>query len=343
MTNRSDGSGPPTTPPTTPPAATGPRQTQPKRRSRRALKATAFSLAGLVAAIGLALAATSITNAVATSAEEGEITSYGRKVDVDGKKMNVVVSGSGEQTIVLLPGFGTAAPALDFAPLTEKLDADYRVVVVEPFGYGLSDQTDRPRTSANIAAEVHDALGALDIHRYVLMGHSIAGIYGLEYVNLYRDEVQAFVGIDSSVPTQPGMDDGLPIGAMQAAKSLGLMRVLTSVSDPYAGLPFSDEAKKQMNILSQRNSLSPTYVNETEHFSQNFHDAQRLSFPRDLPVLLFVQDDNTDVAGWMPLHEEQAASVDRGEVVSMAGEHYLHHTLSAEIAQETTRFLNESR
>lgn len=339
MNTRTDGSGPLSTP--NPPRDTPPAR---KRRGRTFLKVAAFSIAGLVAVVGVALAVTSISNAVATSAEAKEIEPYGQKVDVDGKKMNVVVSGQGDQTIVLLPGFGTSSPALDFGPLTEKLDARYRTVVVEPFGYGLSDQTDRPRTSANIVTEVHDALGELDIHRYILMGHSIAGIYGLEYANAYPDEVTAFVGIDSSVPTQPGMDDELPIGAMQAMKSLGLMRVLTGLAgDPYAGASFSEDAKKQMTMLSMQNSLSPTYVDETEHFSQNFRDAQRLTFPRDLPVLLFVQDDNTDVKGWMTLHEEQAASVDRGEVVPLPGEHYLHHTQSAEIAQSTERFLNETR
>jgi len=340
MNSRTDGSGLSSAP-------NDPHDPAPARKRRRGrtfLKVTAFSIGGLVALVGVPLAVTSISNAVATSTEAKEIEPYGRKVDVDGKKMNVVVSGQGEQTIVLLPGFGTSSPALDFGPLTEKLDANYRTVVVEPFGYGLSDQTDRPRTSANIVSEVHDALGELDIHRYALMGHSIAGIYGLEYANAYPDEVTAFVGIDSSVPTQPGMDDELPIGAMQAMKSLGLMRVVTDLAgDPYAGTPFTEDAKKQMTILSMRNSLSPTYVNETEHFSQNFHDAQRLTFPHDLPVLLFVQNDNTDVQGWMTLHEEQAASVDHGEVVPLKGEHYLHHTLSAEIAQGTQRFLNESR
>lgn len=340
MSTRTTGSGRPSAP-------HDPHSTSPNRKARRGkrfLKISAFSVAGLVGVVGVVLAATSITNAVATSAEAAEITSYGQKVDVDGKKMNVVVSGQGAQTIVLLPGFGTASPALDFAPLTEKLDANYRTVVVEPFGYGLSDQTDRPRTSANIVTEVHDALGQLGIHRYVLMGHSIAGIYGLEYAHTYPDEVSAFVGIDSSVPTQPGIDDELPIGAMQVMKSLGLTRVLTDLGgDPYAGMPFSEDAKKQMRILAMRNSLSATYVDEMKHFSQNFRDAQRVGFNRDLPVLLFVQDDNTDVKGWMALHEEQAASVAHGEVVPLAGEHYLHHTLSAEIAQATQRFLDEAR
>lgn len=55
--------------------------------------------------------------------------------------MNVLIQGEGKQTIVLIPGFGTGAPALDFKPLIDELSPFYKVVAVEPFGYGLSDET----------------------------------------------------------------------------------------------------------------------------------------------------------------------------------------------------------
>ncbi len=51
--------------------------------------------------------------------------------------MNVYIHGQGEETVVILPGFGTAAHALDFKPLIEELSPNYKVVVIEPFGYGL--------------------------------------------------------------------------------------------------------------------------------------------------------------------------------------------------------------
>jgi len=56
-------------------------------------------------------------------------------------------------------------------------------------------------------------------------------------------------------------------------------------------------------------------------------------------VLLFVVVDDSDVEGWVELHEAQAASVSRGVVVRMAGEHYLHRTLSAELADGIRAFL----
>jgi pimeloyl-ACP methyl ester carboxylesterase len=303
---------------------------------RIALKAVAVVAVVIVAA----LATTTIVNASASKSEESEIKPYGHRVSVDGKKMNVVVQGDGKDTVVLLPGFGTAAPALDFKPLVTELLPHYRVVVVEPFGYGLSDQTDKERTTANITSEIHAALQASNINSYILMGHSIAGIYGLDYANKYRDEVKAFVGIDSSVPTQPGMDEQFPIGAMRTAKSLGLTRVLVALSgDPYAGLPYDDDTKKQMKILSLKNMLTDSYASEMKNFGANFAAGQKQSFPRDLPVLEFIQANNTDVAGWRPLHEEQVASVDHGELIPLDAEHYLHHTKSKDIAQALMEFM----
>jgi pimeloyl-ACP methyl ester carboxylesterase len=307
---------------------------------KKPLKIALTSVGALAGVVVLTLATTSIVNVVATNVEAGRLHTYGQLVPVDGKKMNVSISGTGDDTVVLLPGFGTAAPALDFSPLVKELETTHKVVVVEPFGYGLSDKTDKPRTTANIVSEIHEAVASLDIDRYTLMGHSIAGIYGLDYVNKYPKEVTAFVGIDSSVPDQPGMDKKLPVGAMKAAKFFGVTRVVTELAgDPYAGFPYSADTKDQMKILSLRNTSSDTYSDEMSRIGSNFADAKGETFPKTTPVLLFAQADNKSVEGWLPLHEEQAASVDHGEVVKLDAEHYLHHTKSKEIAADYSAFM----
>jgi pimeloyl-ACP methyl ester carboxylesterase len=308
---------------------------------KKFLKIALKTIGGIAVVLALILATTSIVNLVASNSDADNLESYGQLVAVDGKKMNVVISGTGDEMIVLLPGFGTSAPALDFLPVIEQLESSYRVVAIEPFGYGLSDPTDKERTTKNMVSEVHEALQALDITQYVLMGHSIAGIYALDYTARYGDEVTAFVGIDSSVPDQPGMDVKFPTGAMKAAKALGLMRVLGSIGgDAFAGMPYDDTTKEQMMILSNKNSLSSTYVNEMEHIGSNFAAAKGKTFPKNLPVLLFAQADNPSIATWAQLHEEQAASVDHGELILLDGEHYLHHTLSKQIGTDTKRFLS---
>lgn len=73
-----------------------------------------------------------------------------RHVEVDGRRMIVAVQGSRPRTVVLMPGLATPEPILGFAPLARRLAEQNAVVTVEPFGLGLSDGTDAPRTSEAI-------------------------------------------------------------------------------------------------------------------------------------------------------------------------------------------------
>ncbi|WP_459966715.1 alpha/beta hydrolase [Paenibacillus sp. JCM 10914] len=299
-------------------------------------------IGGILIAIVLFLGIVYLVNVFSNQSEQKRIESYGQHITVDDKNMNVLIQGEGEETVVLLPGYGTAAPALDFKPLVDELSPHYRVIVIEPFGYGLSDETDKERTTDNIVSEIHEGLQQLHVERYILMGHSIAGIYGLEYVNQYPEEVSAFVGIDSSVPTQPGMDVKFPLKTFAFLEKSGLLRLIKKVSgDPYAGLAFDDYTKEQMSMLSNKNGTNATMLNEMKHISSNFRGAQDSTFPRDLPLILFVQASNSDIEGWIPLHEQQAKESVYGKVMTFEGGHYLHHTHSVEIVENFRRMMDE--
>ena len=301
---------------------------------KKSAKRILTSVAAVGAVLALGLATTTVVNAVASEAESHRIEPYGQRVEIDGGTMNVLVAGDGPEDIVLLPGFGTSSPVLDFEPLVTDLSRDHRVIVVEPFGYGLSDGTDRERTTENIVAEVHGALEALGIDRYVLMGHSIAGIYGIDYAARYPDEVKAFVGIDTSVPGQPNMDTRFPTGLLSVAKNLGLQRLLPDAGAGYPDSFYSEHAREQISMLSNRNSLTPTYLNEMANIRINFQAALGTRFPADLPLLLFAVSDNAANPDWLGMHERQAAEAEDGTVVPLPGDHYLHHSHAAEIADE---------
>ncbi|MBB3069550.1 pimeloyl-ACP methyl ester carboxylesterase [Paenibacillus baekrokdamisoli] len=311
-------------------------------RMKKALNIILKSIGVIAILIVLFLAIVFIVNIVCNKSEQGKIEPYGQSVTVDGKKMNVLIQGKGEETVVLLPGFGTSAPALDFKPLVEELSPFYKVVVVEPFGYGLSDGTDKERNTANIVSEIHEALQQLHIDRYTLMGHSIAGIYGLDYANKYPNEVSAFAGIDSSVPTQGGMDVKFPIKTFKLLKDSGLLRMITKISgDPYASLPYDDKTKAQIRMITNKNMNNSTTLNEMKNIYPNFVAARNLTFPKNLPVIFFIQANNTGVKRWIPLHEEQVKDSVHGKVITLDGEHYLHHTKSKEIVENFREFMKE--
>ena len=265
-------------------------------------------IAGIIIAILLFIAIVFAINKISANSEQKRLESYGQLVSVDGKKMNVLVQGQGEETIVLLPGFGTASPVLDFKPLIEELTPHYKVVVVEPFGYGLSDQSDKERTTANIVSEIHEALQSLKINNYTLMGHSISGIYSLAYVNQYPNEVKAFVGLDSSVPAlkEEQKIDASVTTPIKWFRDLGFHRIQLKLSDDqYVGLPYDEPTKQQIDILIRKNMYNNTQLNEAEHMNANFTAAEALTFPENLPLLFFVQANNPATDRWIPEHEKQ--------------------------------------
>ncbi|WP_419197104.1 alpha/beta fold hydrolase [Lysinibacillus sphaericus] len=302
-------------------------------------------LAGLVIAILLFLLIVFLVNTICSKMEQGKIETYGQSVRVDGKNMNVFIQGEGEEIVVLLPGYGTAAPGLDFQPLVDELSPFYKVVVVEPFGYGLSDLTEKERSSENIVSEVHEALQQLHSERYILMGHSISGLYGLDYVNKYPNEVSGFVGLDSSVPTISEKKIGASIiTTIKFLKQSGLARLQVKLGDdPYAELSYDEKTKEQLRMLQHKNLYNSTQLNEAEIMYENFKAAENLSFPKDLPVIFFIQANHPVTDRWVPEHQRQIKNSVYGQVVTFDGDHYLYRAQAKEIVDSLREFMKVVR
>ncbi|MCQ4087846.1 alpha/beta fold hydrolase [Saccharibacillus sp. JS10] len=318
---------------------------KPVKKKRKALRVLLITLGVIVGLIALFFITVFAVNKIALRSEASKIIPYGQTVTVDGdKKMNVLIRGAGEENIVLLPGYGTAVPARDFELLIRELEKDYRVIAIEPLGYGLSDETDKERTTANIVDETHQALQQLGVDRYVLMGHSIAGLYALDYTKKYPDEVIAYAGIDTSVPNQGGMDAIPATGMFTFLKESGVLRLLTNLNaDPYEALGYDPEMVNQIRMITNRVSNNPTILNEMSHIPENFKSAKEAeaTFPASLPLLLFVNTEDAEVQDWNKLHEEQVAHAEKGKMIEMSGGHYLHHKNSPQIASELRSFLKD--
>ena len=78
----------------------------------------------------------------------------GQLIDINENNISIYVEGSGSKTLVFLSGSGTCSPILDFKSLYSLLSDEYRIIVVEKFGYGYSDIVDEDR-NANSASSDH--------------------------------------------------------------------------------------------------------------------------------------------------------------------------------------------
>jgi pimeloyl-ACP methyl ester carboxylesterase len=142
-----------------------------------------------------------IRHKVALKSEENLRKPLGDLVEVEGNKMSIYTKGQGKHTLVFLSGGGTSSPILDFKPLYSKLFNDYRIVVVEKFGYGYSDVMSGKRDIETILRQTRTALEKSGIKGpYVLCPHSMSGIEAIHWAQMYPNEVEAIIGLDMAVP-----------------------------------------------------------------------------------------------------------------------------------------------
>lgn len=288
--------------------------------------------------VALLFAGLFVNNQMVLKKEKRRIAPYGQTVLVDNQEMRVQVLGAGEETVVLLPGYLTGSPAFDFKLLTDELAQNNRVVVIEPFGYGQSADTTKKRSVENINSEIHKALQQLDIKSYTLMGHSISGVYALDYINLYPKEVTGFVGIDSSLPSQGDSEN--PTGLIAFLAKSGIYRILAKADPTFLNPPKLDDLSlEQFNLIALQNVGSKASMNEGKEMPNNFKKTQQMTYPKDLPVLYFLASESIASAlNWLPIHEDILKDHKNGEIVQLEGSHYLHHTKAKEISDTFETF-----
>ncbi len=101
----------------------------------------------------------------------------GKMVEVNGNMMSIYVEGEGPKNLIFMSGGGTCSPILDFKSLYSLLSDDYKIVVVERFGYGFSDVVYEKRDIETILLETRMAIEKAGIKGpYILCPHSMSGI-----------------------------------------------------------------------------------------------------------------------------------------------------------------------
>ena len=108
-------------------------------------------------------------------------------------------SGSGGPPVVLQSGLGDdRAPWLE---VIRGLEGRHAVLAYDRPGYGTSRATTGPRDPCTVAAEAHALLAVSGLKPpYILVGHSLGGLYQAVYAHLYPEEVAGLVLLD---PTHP--------------------------------------------------------------------------------------------------------------------------------------------
>jgi pimeloyl-ACP methyl ester carboxylesterase len=119
----------------------------------------------------------------------------GHRIEVDGRGIWVHKEGQGEPAVIFVPGAGSFG--LDFTLVLERVSELTTAILYDRAGTGWSDDSELPRTSAEVTDELRAVLHATaGPPPHVLVGHSLGGAYVQGYAQRFPDEIAGLVLLD---------------------------------------------------------------------------------------------------------------------------------------------------
>jgi pimeloyl-ACP methyl ester carboxylesterase len=220
-------------------------------------------------------------------------------VDVGDFRMHLNCIGSGRPTVVLDTGLGVVSPT--WAPVQKRVAKTTRVCSYDRAGYAWSDAASTPRTSQNIATNLHTLLSnAGETPPFVLVGHSFGGYNVRVFADEHPDEVVGLVLVDSSHEDQqsrlpPAVLAANPgaslLTVLEVAGNLGVFRLFPSLlgidERSMANLRAeSPEALGPLGAFAAAPRSVATVADEMTRFEESAAQARNARAFGDLPLIV---------------------------------------------------------
>jgi pimeloyl-ACP methyl ester carboxylesterase len=253
--------------------------------------------------------------------------------------------GSGNKTIILLPGFGVALPSADFGPLMRELSKKHTVVCVEYPGTGFSGPANTPRTNENYTEETRTALSLAGFKPpYLLMPHSASGIYSEYYAQKYPGELSGIIMLDTTSTGKQvsGNPPGFiyTIGKIQQASGLtrlayALVKSPQKIENGYTAREINDYKKFACHVLND------TIIDQSLRMIDNINEVTVMAFPRQIPVLKLISSQTEKAVGaqYQAEHMNRLGSKAESKVIDSS--HFMYQTNVRDICESSDAFLGK--
>lgn len=303
----------------------------------------------IVAVIVLFIIVSFVRHKICSFREKELLTPLGKIVEVNGHNMSVYIEGEGDKTLVFLSGGGTCSPILDFKSLYSLLSNEYKIVVVEKFGYGFSDVVDEQRDIDTMLSETRMALEKAGIEGpYVLCPHSMSGLEALYWAQKYPEEVEAIIGLDMAVPAYyDEMHISIPITKLgQYGAALGITRWIPGLaeSDAIKAGTLSEEEKEIYRAVFYQRTATVTMIDEVKAVKDNAKTVKENGVPQ-VPMLLFISNGSGGTGfteeTWRRIPKEYIAGCDNASYIELDCPHYVHDYEYEKISEEIRNLLKK--
>lgn len=224
-------------------------------------------------------------------------------VQVDGRIFETEISGTGDKTVVILPGMG--CPIDDWMGIIDALSDECRVLVFHRAGCGASDPNPRGSSVLHTVEDLRSLLDGLSIRPpVILVGHSYGGLIVQRYAREYPDLVSGVVLIDSTSVDLERLDSlRLPTLDEQQSDaewldqckqfasmtSTEIFEENSSLLSPHQ-LQLSEEAIERIIQFYTNPRLYKTMAQEVEVWNQCAKDTKESERFPDVPLKIIARD-----------------------------------------------------
>ncbi len=260
----------------------------------------------------------------------------GTLVNVDGYDFHVYAEGENTDmpTLVFMSGSGIAAPVYDYKVLYSKLSDEFRIVVIEKFGYGYSEISGLPRDVETMVEQNREALSlAGEKGPFILIPHSMSGLEAIYWSHHYPDEIASIIGLDMAVPESyaPYTNNFLGVKILSVITKTGIHRF--PFVNPVSERELTSDEMKQHKYLVYKNTLNREILSESKFVNENAKLVEQLGIP-DIPMLLFVSNGSgIGENNWINFQKKFASKSNHVQLINLNCGHNIHYYESEYIAK----------
>ena len=214
----------------------------------------------------------------------------GHLYEVEGRRLLLHQSGTGGPAVVFAPGAGCIG--LDYLNIHDQVSQFTTSALYDRAGTGWSDQADLPRNATEVVDELRSLLRAAGVPApYLLVGHSLGGIYTRRYAQRFPEEIAGLLFLE---PAHEGFPDIMPKQTLLAKLRQGfaLIRVLLHLKRFYRGL-FERMFARWPDLIRERLieyhlRSWRTGLREVKNQDELYDEVRRGGDMPDVPLLVLI-------------------------------------------------------
>jgi pimeloyl-ACP methyl ester carboxylesterase len=277
----------------------------------------------------------------------------GKLVDVGGYRLHINCQGQGDPTVVIEAANGDFS--LGWGLVQREVAKFTRICTYDRAGLGWSERSPQPRTAHSIVEGLHTLLARSGVEPpYVLVGHSLGGLFVRLYAHEHPDQVAGMVLVDAAHEEQLLRDPEAIVRLQRRADKLlaWFLRLgqMIAAAGVFALVPrlyprqflvmAPEEARETYRGIVSADAKCLAAIREEYATYQNHFDAVRaahITTLGDIPLIVLSHGQTQRVPGlsaevnrefeqtWQQMQSELATQSSHGKrIVAEKSGHYIH-------------------